>query len=320
MKFGLFIGVAAISIILLSPFAARLIGGEPFTIVCQENVYAGRSTPLAISGLPFSAPLDWNAMAAGRLLASGRAESDARGHCSLELSLPELRDGAALKGELNLAIKGEKATKTLSIHSRKIAAEGSPCVTAKPIGIFPPITPSPLSKALDSCGFKTEQVESIADFKGDILIASGIDFEDSQTLFSSLMKFAEGGHLAILSAPLRGTIQFKPPPLESMLFSKSLPGLAQRVETASIASDLAALPQSAAFSLEPDDGNSLQLRAHKMPAKNDAYAFCRLQLPSGGAVVIMGWDLPALSEASPAPLLALRETFKTLSIESDKGR
>ncbi len=267
------------------------------------NHYAGRRLELRPSGLPPSASLRWRVVASGGALASGTALSGADGSASLSLDLPPLKDGAALKAELLLSFDGAPDLKApLLLHSAKVFAEGA-ALKVSSIGVWSPddSAGAKLARLLEGQGLKPEVLDSPDSFKGDALLASGLDFDESPKAFERLLALASRGVEVVVLPPLKGSVALKPALFSSMLLEKGLPLSSLYPDFCS--ADLGALPSAAVFSLGAEP-SSLDLKPGK-GASPDSFRFCRLNAGKG-SLVIIGWSFAALSEASPAPLLVLK--------------
>lgn len=301
------IAAAIVFIVAATAFASD---PAPNALRIPANQYTGRKLELRPCGLAASTPFKWRVAVSGRVLASGSATAGADGSAKIETELPPLKDGASAKAELLLSYGGApELAAPLTLHSGNVFAEGAPAKMPD-IGVWAPDgeSDSKITRLLESQGLKPETINNLGSFKGDVLLVSGIDFDETPDAFGKMLALASGGAHVVVIPPVKGTISLKPATFSSLLISKGLPESA--AWSRACAGDLDVLPatsKSAALSLGGAD-SPLELKFSNGAAKPESFGFCRLDAGKG-RVTLLGWDLAGLSGSSPVPLLVLKGLF-----------
>ena len=305
----------------------------PYTALdIPANQYAGRKQEVSANGLPPSSSIKWRVATSGRALASGNASSAADGSVKIDFELPPLHDGAALTGEMVISPKDAQDFKApLVLHSSNIFAEGEIAKMPPSIGVWAADndTEANLVRILKSQGLDPDSVSSISSYKGDLLIVCGMDFDDNTKAFDSMLAFAGKGSEVIVLPPTKGSFRLKPELLSSLHLEKGFPeahntdkGLpdTRLITEKKLSHDLGILSarsDCAGFSLIASD-SALEFKFAKSPVPSDAFHFSRLDVGKG-RVLFFGWNLMALSDVSPVPLLALKSLVEEMNFD-DKAK
>ncbi len=247
------------------------------------------SAPAAVGGT-----LAWNLRYAGRTLAAGEASPGADGIAELRFAFPELNPGVRADTLLTVSSGGATFTKTLHFfHPNPFLGESRRWQLAK-IAVWAPEDDA-LPAWLESLEIPFSPIDDVAQAIGQVLLVSGIDFDDLPELPETLAEIAARGTTVIVMPPLDG--HFPIPANAADL------RLADNTRILEFDKTL----DAESWGVHPVASRHLQMVARDdvitLQAATDTSArFTSCEIRTGtGRLWLLSWNLPAAAKDSPTP-------------------
>jgi len=247
------------------------------------------SAPAAVGGT-----LAWNLRYAGRTLAAGEASPGADGIAELRFAFPELNPGVRTDTLLTVSSGGATFTKTLHFfHPNPFLGESRRWQLAK-IAVWAPEDDA-LPAWLKSLEIPFFPIDDVAQATGQVLLVSGIDFDDLPGLPETLADIAARGTTVIVMSPFDGHFPI-PASATDVRFADS---------TRILEFDKTLDAES--WGVHPVASRHLRLASRDdapvlLPDDDVGSRFTSCEIRTGtGRLWILSWNLPAAAKDSPTP-------------------
>ena len=315
-----------------------------------KTFYTGREHTLTVRTQRLTGEgLNWNLRYAGRTLASGQGKIPANGEVKITFKFPELKEGVVAEclfrswvGEKpdehrtsNPASAGQASN--LSRSAGHPTSNGkqkqikrtlyfyypNPFVGQKEalkklrMGVWEPSEGEALSEFLKPLEVPFAKVADPAGFDGEVLLVSGLDFDEFPGVAETLLKLVDNGKRVIVLPPFSGTI----------------PGFAEKANEVKLAKKRVIQEFSKKFDTETwngkaiantsmkltqiDDIVALEVREHRTSPvakamgdrsneKGMGFTYCEVR-KGKGSMIITTWDIINGAKESPTPVYLLKE-------------
>jgi len=171
---------------------------------CQ-SFYSGRESELTVRGAVAREKLSWNLRYAGRTLAAGEGVVSADGQFKIRFNFPKLNPGVVAATEFS-AYSGEvRIRKVLHFYYPNPFAGNKEQLKKLKIAVWQADEEDKLAVLLKSHDVPFKEISDIANFPGDVLLITGLDFAEYSGLAEELYKLAKTGKRIIVIPPLQGT-------------------------------------------------------------------------------------------------------------------
>jgi hypothetical protein len=247
------------------------------------------SVPAAVGGT-----LAWNLRYAGRTLAAGETSPGADGTAELRFAFPKLNPGVRADTLLTLSSGGATFTKSLHFfHPNPFLGESRHWQLAK-IAVWAPEDDA-LAAWLESLEIPFSPIDDVAQATGQVLVVSGVDFDDLPGLPEKLADIAGRGTTVIVMSPFDGHFPIPANAANVRLadntrileFDKTLDAESWGVHPVASRHLRLASRDNAPAILPDDDADS-------------RFTSCEIRTGTG-RLWILSWNLPAAAKDSPTP-------------------
>ncbi len=231
--------------------------------------------------------ITWQLEVNGSELEKGKiSPSDQR----IRFKVNDLRPGIIVSGNIRFSVRRRQRPMILSFFSRDPFSEMRLLKRIK-IGLYP--ADSALNVLLDRYKLSYEKVESLDQFRGQILFISGIDFAAHPQIFNRLLRNMPRGMKIIVLPPVKGSLKF---PVG--MFTKTM--LLPKNGILELRREFDILPLAYNINME-FNGNSIVL---KFGDKGNGSGCVSFDVGQGGKLIFSGWSLEDL--ANPTGIYLLR--------------
>lgn len=278
-----------------------------------NTFYAGREHTLTIRAEGLTGEhLSWNLRYAGRTLASGQRQIPAAGEVKITFAFPELNEGVVAETEFSCFI-GKQALSTIreaiekEMRRRLYFFYPDPFVSQKEslkelkIGVWEPSGGEALSDLLALLDVPFKKIADPANFNGQALFVSGLDFDAFPGVSSTLLELAGQGKKIIILPPFSGTF----------------PQFAKKTDNVILSKNQAIPRFDKKFDADNWNGNPVSNGSMKLVFFDDGVALKRADNESGftycelsiaeGRIILTAWDIVNGAKVSPMPVYLLKE-------------
>lgn len=284
-----------------------------------QTFYAGRETTINIktdglNGKNFS----WNLKCSGLALASAELAVPESGKVELKFTFPEIRDGVSATAELTCLSGDKKLMKNVFFFSLNPFSFKKKVLEKMKIGLWSPEGDDIAKKTFESLGVVTSEVSNFTDFKGELLIVTGIEFENFSGLEKEIINICSSGSNILIINPKAGTLPLKTKNFINIFLSRNekIIDYDKNLDTErwgdspTNARSLNLIPYDSGLAIEvADNRNSFTFMSAKI---------------GKGELFICAWDIFGMAGKSPSPVYLLEklifETEKRRMGESEKEK
>ncbi len=231
--------------------------------------------------------ITWQLIINGSELGKGKISPDDQ---RIVFKVNDLRPGIIVSGNLRFGIRRHQRPVVFSFFSRDPFSEMRMLKRIK-IGLYP--ADSALNSLLDRYNLTYEKVESLDQFRGQILFVSGVDFSANPKIFNRLLRNMPRGMKIIVLPPVKGTLKF---PVG--MFTKTM--LLPQNGIRELRREFDILPLAYNINMQVN-GNSLEL---KFGEKGNGSGCVSFDVGQGGKLIFSGWSLEDI--ANPTGIYLLR--------------
>jgi hypothetical protein len=316
-----------------------------------RTFYAGREHTLTVKTQGLTGErLSWNLRYAGRTLASGQRQVPQNGEVKISFQFPELNEGVVAEvefscftGEKNVVrdpgseLGEEELKKTLYFFYPDPFKNKKEALKKLKIGIWEPSEGEALSEFLKSIEVPYAKVADPAGFQGEVLLVSGIDFDEFPGGNETLLKLVKNGKKVIILQPFSGTFAKLAEDMDSIIFTGNeyingrntfgVPpkgGTPNRRKFDTESWNGKPIANKSMKLVAVDDSIALEVREHrtspvakamgdrsnvKRPTSNDktkGFTYCEVR-KGKGSLIITTWNIIKGAKESPTPVYLLKE-------------
>ncbi|MFA6566628.1 MAG: hypothetical protein WCS96_00300 [Victivallales bacterium] len=274
-----------------------------------QAFYAGREAVVNIKTDGLSGKnLSWNLKYSGRTIAAAELAVPETGDVELKFTFPEIKDGVSATAELDCQSGDKKLVKNIFFFTQNPFAFKKKILEKMKIGLWASEGDEKAKKLLDSLGVATADVANFADFKGELLIVTGIAFGNFSGLEKDLVNICSGGANILIINPKAGTLPLKTESFRNMIFScnEKIIDFDRKFDSERWG-DFP--PNEKSLNLIPlDSGVAIEVAGNR-----NFFTFMSAKIGKG-ELVICTWDIFGRIEKSPTPVYLL----EILMSESEK--
>ncbi|MFA6293000.1 MAG: hypothetical protein WC637_14530 [Victivallales bacterium] len=254
--------------------------------------------------------LSWNLKYSGLTLASAETAVPESGTVELKFLFPEIKDGGTVTAELTCQSGDKKLVKTVFFFSPNPFSFKKKALEKMKIGLWSPSGDDSAKKILEMLGIITLEVANFADFKGDILVVTGIDFTNFSGLEKDLFNICSSGSNILIINPKAGLLPLQTEKFKNLNFSRNdkIVDFDKKLDSDRWGNSQ---PNENSLNLVPFDNGI----AVEVAGKRNSFTFMSAKIGKG-ELVICTWDIFGKADKSPTPVYLLD---KLLS-ESEKRR
>jgi hypothetical protein len=297
---------------------------------CQ-TFYAGREHTLTITADKFTGErLSWNLRYAGRRLAAGERQIPANGEIKITFNFPKLNEGVIAEVEFS-CFAGEKMEKDVKLN-REIKKKlyffhSNPFVGQKEtfkkmnIGVWEAGDKEELSTLFKKLDLPFAKIADPANFTGEVLVVSGLDFDENPGISETLANLAETGKKVIILPPVSGSFANFAKESNALILRKNdiIKEFNKKFDSKNW-NGTDSTEKSLRIS-QIDDTPSL-----KVVEKSGGFTFAEIRYKAAAyagnkkknyKIILTTWDIVKDAEVSPTPLYLLKNI---LTIITDKSK
>jgi len=334
--------------------------------LCRETIYIEYTLTL-ITKNTAGQSLTWNLRYAGRTLASGKRKIPKNGIVKIDIEVSKLNQGVIAETEFTCRIEKKSVGATSQKLGTKLYAPAAlqyeikkslyffypnpfkgekRFLETRQIGVWEETEGGALSELLKSLQVPFAKVADPAQFKGKVLLASGVDFESSPSAFDTLFQLVKKGIKVIVMPPISGTF---PVPIKQIneiklgghdyISGKALRGSEKTTANAENKALRGALDIRSKFDTDTWNGKVIntkvlnwkidrekiilkiqplgdggfsycELKAKKVSAVTGDQALVKEKKMPEGIMTIITWDIVNRAEESPTALYLLKEIIE----------
>ena len=283
-----------------------------------QTFYAGRENIINIKTDGLSGKnLAWNLKYSGLTIAAAELAIPESGTVELKFTFPEIKEGVSVTAEFNCASGENRLQKNIFFFPANPFSLKKKQLEKIKIGLWSPEGYDIAKKSFESRGVVTSDIANFAEFKGEILIITGIDFGNFSGLDKDLVNICLTGANVIIINPKAGSLSLRTESFKNLILARN-----DKVTEYDKKFD------SEKWGDSPPNGKFLNLIpldtgvGIEISEKKNTFTFMSAKIGKG-ELLICTWDIFGKADKSPSPLYLLdkiiTESEKRRNGESEKN-
>jgi hypothetical protein len=262
-------------------------------ILSQQNFYAGQKSEFTILQPKLTGAVNWRLTFFGRFSQAGRfvaSENEGR----IEFKAPNLNPGVTVKGKFTVKSSSKTLGFPIYLYSQEPFIDKTEFNKLKICVWNLGQDANWLELLLKKNGITFKQTDNFDNFDGNLLLISGIDFNEFSNITENLFNWCKHGKKIIILAPISGLF-----PLPAETFEEFTAFKSAAIHKFNKKFDL--LPVLSTFKhASADESSSLDFSK-----KQNGYSFCRIK-HGKGEIIFCGWDIQGKLKTNPTALYLLK--------------
>jgi hypothetical protein len=258
-------------------------------ILSQQNFYAGQKSEFTIQQPKLTGVVNWRLTFFGRFSESGKFVANAN-EARIEFKAPNLNPGVTVKGKFTVKSSSKTFGFPIYLYSQEPFIDKAEFNKLKICVWNLGQDANWIELLLKKHGITFKQTDNFDNFDGDVLLISGIDFNEFSGIAENLFNWCKNGKRIIILAPILGLF-----PLPSEAFEEFSAFKSTAIHKFNKKFEL--LPTLSTFKHASSD----ELSSLDFSKKQNGYSFCRIK-HGRGEIILCGWDIQGKLKTNPTAL------------------